>query len=512
MSKPIVLVNFYSPKSLGIRYLEGALRAAGFEVVVVYFKGFHSVHPQKPTPEEINALVSLIREKQPLFTGFSVMSSLYLEAVTAISQAVRGCTDPPSPLVWGGVYATLFPGRCLPYCDYVLRGEGEGAIVDLAERLRDGTDLSDMENLAYLPDAPAQLSTVHSPLSTVVNAVRPLVTDLDSLQMAPLGTGEKYSIEGMLKRGDPSLTSVSYETSCSRGCPFVCAYCSTVSLKRIYRDENRHYMRFRSVEAVITELKAAKAAMKNLSIIHFWDEIFSSDKAWIEEFTQKYRAEIGLPFDIWAHPLRTDMELIAALRRAGLYQVVMGIQSGSPSVRKTAFHRTETQEQILAAAQVFTDAKVPRVIYDLILRHPFESLAELKESYALCARLPGRFTLQMHGLNFLPGTDIVEEAVKRGLFTPEQLEEMMYAPMEKQYASWWEADTPDPDVNFWYRLIYLTQFPSMKKKAARLARDKEEGKPSADGAAAKCYARAKKMARMRHIWQKGWAVLKGKVS
>ena len=498
MSKPIALVNFYSPKSLGIRYLEGALRDAGFETVVVYFKGFHSVHPQKPTRDEIDTLVALLKQKDPLFIGFSVMSSLYLEAVNAISAAVREQIN--APLVWGGVYATLFPERSLEFCDYVLRGEGEGAIAELARRLAGGVSPDDMENLSYLQDGAA-----------VINPVRALTMDLNSLTMAPLGLDNKYSIEGALKQGDPSLGSYSYETSCSRGCPFVCSYCSTVSLKRIYRGENRHYLRFRSVDNVMAELKAAKAAMKGLSVIHFWDEIFPDDKEWIEEFTRRYRAEIGLPFDIWAHPLKTDPALISALRRAGLYQAVMGIQSGSPSVRKKVFHRVETQEQILAAARVFADAKVPRVIYDLILRHPFESLAELRESYELCARLPGRFTLQMHVLIFLPGTDIVEEAIRRGVYTREQLDGMMYAPMETQYASWWDTDGADPDTNFWYRLTYLTQFPSLKGAAARLARDKDAGKSTADGAAARCYALAKRMARARHIWQKGWAVMKGKV-
>jgi radical SAM superfamily enzyme YgiQ (UPF0313 family) len=479
--------------------MEGSLRAAGFEVVVVYFKGFHSMRPQKPTEAEIEALVNLLCEKAPLFIGFSVMSSLYLDAVTMVGDAVRARIE-NIPLAWGGVYATLFPERCLRYCDYVLRGEGESAIVDFALRLRDGEDLSDMENLAFLRGETA-----------VINPVRPLITDLDSLSIAPLGTGEKYSIEGSLTIGDPSLTSISYETSCSRGCPFVCAYCSTVSLKRIYKNQNSQYMRFRSVESVINELKAAKAVMKNLSIIHFWDEIFSDDKAWVDEFAQRYRTEIGLPFDIWANPLKTNLEIITALRKAGLYQVVMGIQSGSPNVRKTIFHRTETQEDILAAAQVFTDAKVPRVIYDLILRHPLETLEELKESYELCAKLPGHFTLQMHALHFLPGTDIVEEAIKRGVFTREQIEEKMYTPMEKQYASWWEAETDDPDVNFWYRLTYMTQLKPLKGIAARLARDKEAGKTSVNATAARYYALAKRMARIRHIWKKGWAVIKGKI-
>ena len=517
MEKPIVLVNFYSPKSLGIRYLEGSLNEAGYKTVVVYFKGFHSVHPQKPAPEEIRALVELLHEKKPLFIGFSVMSSLYLEAVAQISDAVReglaeaGEGSAP-PLVWGGVYATLFPDRCLPYCDYVVRGESEEAVVELAGLLRDGSDPADMRNLAYPSGAPAPEArpSAYKVAPAVVNPVRPLVMDLDALRMAPPGAGEKYMIDGALKPGDPSIGSYSYETSCSRGCPFVCAYCSTVSIKRIYKDEVRHYLRFRSVDRVIEELKAARKAMKNLSFIHFWDEIFPDDKQWVEDFARKYRAEIGLPFDIWAHPLKTNMSLIATLRGAGLYQVVMGIQSGSPGVRKTAFHRVETQEQILAAAQVFTDAKVPRVIYDLILRHPFETLDQLKESYELCARLPGRFTLQMHGLFFLPGTDIVDEAIKRGLYAREQLDELMYAPMDKQYASWWEAEAPDREVDFWYRMVYLTQFPSLKKTAARLARKKESGGAGVDERAARCYALARKLARARHIWQKGWAVVKGK--
>ncbi|MDR0248066.1 MAG: B12-binding domain-containing radical SAM protein [Oscillospiraceae bacterium] len=498
MDKPVVLVNFYTPKSLGMRYLEGALRQAGFDVAVVYFKGFHSVRPQKPTSAEIEALTSFLRGANPLFTGFSVMSSLYLDAVTAVSEEARKALGGASPLVWGGVYPTLFPERSLRYCDLVLRGEGEGAIADLASRLRGGSDIGSTPNLAYMRGGEA-----------VVNPVRPLAEDLDALPMAALGTGEKYFIDGEMRKGDPALASLSYETSCSRGCPFACAYCSTAGIKRVYAGQAGRYLRFRSVDSVISELKAARAAMKNLSFIHFWDEIFTGNPAWIGEFAGRYRAEVNLPFDIWAHPLTTNARLIAALRGAGLEQVVMGIQSGSPSVRKNAFRRAETQEQIMEAARILADAKVPRVIYDLILRHPFESLDEIKESYELCARLPGRFTLQMHGLNLLPGTEIADEAVKRGIYTPEQLEAVMYAPMETQYASWWEASCRDEGVNFWYKLTYLTQFASMKKKAAALAGQAESG--IARAKADKCHKKARRLARARHYWQKGKAVLKGKL-
>jgi radical SAM superfamily enzyme YgiQ (UPF0313 family) len=497
VNKSIVLVNFYSPKSLGIRYLEGALAGAGFDVTVIYFKGFHSIRPRPPVQSEIDELIALLREKDPLLIGFSVMSSLYLEAVELVGAAVRGKVK--APVVWGGVYATIFPERCLAHCDYVLRGECEGALTELAARLSQGASTDDLENLAYTRGG-----------ETVVNPVRPLETDLDSLKMAPIGLNNKYFIDGGVRVADPMLSSYSYETSCSRGCPFVCAYCSTVNIKRIYRD-NRRFLRFRSAGSVIEELKTAKAKIRGLAVIHFWDEIFSSDAEWIAEFSERYRKEVGLPFDIWAHPLKTSPEIMKTLRKAGLYQVVMGIQSGSPEVRKSAFHRTESQEQILAAAQAIAEAGVPRVIYDLILRHPFETTAQIRESYELCDKLPGRFTLQLHDLNFLPGTDIAEEAVKRGIYTPEQMEAMMYAPMEKQYATWWETGSDDKDVNFWYHLIYLTQFPLFKGAARRLARGMDAGKPEVYAKAERCYGRGKRLARLRHYWQKGKAVLLGKI-
>ena len=494
-NRRVLLVNFYSPKSLGFRYLEKALTSGGFEVTVLYFKGFHSIRPQKPTPAETAHLTALIDQTDPLFIGFSVMSSLYLEVVEEISRLVRAHCE--KPLLWGGVYATIFPERCLGHCDYVIRGEGEAAIAEFAALLFGGGDTRGVLNLAYIDEDG----------TAVINPVRPLATELDTLGMAEIGLSNKYFIDSDgISNADPLLSSYSYETSCSRGCPFVCAYCSTVSLKRIYRD-NRHFLRFRSVDAVIDELKEAKKRMQRLSLIHFWDEIFPGDPAWIDTFAARYKAEVRLPFEIWAHPLKTDAHIIKKLRKAGLFQAVMGIQSGSPEVRKKAFHRVETQEQVLAAAQALADARVPRVVYDFILRHPFESTQQLKETYDLCDILPGRFTLQLHDLNFLPGTDIAEEALRQGIYTAEQLDAIMYAPMEHQYATWWEADCDDEEKNFWYHLIFLTQFPSLKRKARRLA--KAPDSKTARLKAAKYYLSGKRRARLRRYRQKCMAVVKG---
>ena len=496
MNKRVLLVNFYSPKSLGLRYLEKSLEMAGFDVWVLYFKGFHSTHPKKPSSVEVAHMLSLVEKHDPLFIGFSVMSSLYLEVVENISKKVRAASS--APLVWGGVYATIFPEKCLNHCDYVLRGEGEGAIADFAKKLSAGENLDNMENLAYISEG-----------ETVVNPVRKLAYELDKLEIAKLGLSNKYFIDSdKLYNMDPQLKSYSYETSCSRGCPFACAYCTTVNLKQIYRD-NSHYLRFRSVPLVIQELKEAKSQMKRLVMIHFWDEIFSDDPAWIDEFCESYKKEIGLPFNIWGHPAKTDINLISKLRKAGLYQVTMGIQSGSPKVRRDAFNRAGSQEQILQAAEAFVKAKVPWVTYDFILRHPFESVLQIKETYEFCASLPGKFTLNIHDLNFLPGTNITKAAIKQGFYTEEEMEKIMYAPMETQYASWWESGSNNPEINFWYYLTFLTQFSTLKGSAKKLAKKGPTDK--AQKKASRLYKIGKKMAKFKHYWLKGRAVIIAKL-
>ena len=78
---------------------------------------------------------------------------------------------------------------------------------------------------------------------------------------------------------------------------------------------------------------------------------------------------------------------------------------------------------------------MPWVSYDFMLQHPFESLEDLKETYFLVKELPGRYVLQLHGLNFLPGTDIVSMAVEQGLFTQAELDRIMFATMEEQFGA-----------------------------------------------------------------------------
>ncbi|NSW93044.1 MAG: radical SAM protein, partial [Firmicutes bacterium] len=200
----------------------------------------------------------------------------------------------------------------------------------------------------------------------------------------------------------------------------------------------------------------------NLKVIRFWDEIFPDNKEWVEEFTERYKREINLPFEIWIHPLKISYDLIKKLVDAGLYKAVMGIQSGSPRIRKEIFGRYELQEDIINASKILSDCRVPRVIYDFILRHPFETEEDIIKSFELCMKLHPPFELQLHALNFFPGTDIVEKAIKLNVIDRNELEKIMYAPIKEQYKAYWGVNDNDIMINFWYSLIYMTQFKTIR--------------------------------------------------
>ena len=497
MNKNVLLIGFYNEKALGVRYLANALNTKGYNAHILYFKEFNSVYPSKASERELDLLEDLINVIEPSYIGLSVMSSLYLESVYLVNNRIREKFN--IPIIWGGVYPTLFPKETLKYGDYVVQGEGELALVELLNTLEDDGDPFHIRNL-----------TLYSGNKEIIkNPLRPLTQDLDTLGYPRVGGGNIYFIHNNeISYGDPQVKGFTYELTASRGCPFACSYCSSVNLRRIYIGKGK-YVRFRSVDNVMKELKEAKTAIKNLKVIHFWDEIFSDEEGWVEEFGERYKKEIGIPFKIWGHPLKVNERIIGNLVDAGLYQIVVGIQSGSVRVRKDIFHRKETQEEIINASKVLSKCKVPKVIYDFMLQHPFETLEDLKETYKLCLQLEPTFELQLHGLNFLPGTDIVDMAIDAGLLSEEELDRIMYSSIQDQYDMYWGPAAVNQlnEDSTWIALIYLTQFPRLRSKVEKLAKEAQMGYEV--GTAIRLKKLMKQVMRFRYLVGKARLVISG---
>lgn len=487
----VVLVAFYNVKALGVRYLESALTRAGYRVATVFFKRFNSRAPSPATAEELELLCRRVRREKPMLIGLSVMSSMYLDSVCAVLDAL-GEKD-LGPVACGGAYASLEPEYFLRRgVPYVIRLDGEGPVVQLADALREGRRLESIPSLCYLEGDAVR-----------INPVGCLDNDLDRYGLPTVNSPNACLIdEGRLTEGDPQLGALSYEVIASRGCPFTCSYCSCVNLRRLY-PAGVHPVRTRSVESVIQELEEARRACRSIAFIHFYDEIFPNLPGWVDEFVDKYRARIGLPFSIWSHPKMVDAEVLRKLVRVGLVEVIMGIQSGSSSIRREVFHRYETNEDIVQSTRTIRQSDVFWASYDFMLQHPFETADTMRETYELVKRLEGCYELQLHGLNFLPGTDIVPMAVEQGRLTREEMDSILYAPMAEQFNAYWKQED-DPVSRLWYQLIFLWQFPCFRRRCLRYEQD-----PLAFRAhIGRDHARGLRLARLRYLYKKARVVLK----
>ena len=486
----VVLVAFYNKKALGVRYLQAALEQAGYRVRTVFYKDFNSVRPTPTTELELEFLRRVVREADPVLVGLSVMSSMYLDTVYQVLDAALDAS--PAPVVCGGAFATMFPQRLLDRgANFVLRSDGEQTLPMLADALRNGTDFSSIPSLCWKEDD-GQVRC---------NEIGGLTNEVDRCGLPVINsTGACFIENNLMVLGDPQLSTRSYEVIASRGCPFTCSYCCCVNLRRLL-PKGIHGVRTRSVKSVIDELVEAKRRCKKLVFVHFYDEIFPNLPGWVDEFVKEYDKRIHLPFTIWSHPKMVDLEMLKKLKAVGLTEVIMGIQSGSERVRRDVFHRYETQEEILNAIRAIRTAGVFWGSFDLMLQHPFETIDDLKESYYLVKQFPSPYELQLHGLNFLPGTDIVDMAIDQGLSTRSEMEGIMFAPMEEQFGAYWKQEASQ-ESQAWYRMIYCWQF---KKFRARL--EGWEADPVSHMAELEaCYAQAQKMARTRYLYKKGYVV------
>jgi radical SAM superfamily enzyme YgiQ (UPF0313 family) len=492
---PVMLVAFYNTKALGVRYLEAALEKEGYEVYTVFYKDFNSVRPQVTTESELGLLCDRISQVKPLLIGLSVMSSMYIETVDAVIQAIKRMFDIPT--VCGGAFASMFPERFLDRgIEYVIRCDGERAICRLADAIGEGADVSSVPSLCF-----------RSEKGTVTNSVGDVANSLDDYGIPAVVSKNACFIENnSVTEGDPQLHAATYELVASRGCPFTCSYCCCVNLRRLMPGGTPP-VRTRSVKNVIGELTLAKSLLKRVVYIHFYDEVFPSSPDWINDFVDQYQKQICLPFNIFGHPKLVNANILKKLVSAGLTEVIMGIQSGSPLIRRDVFHRYETQDDILSAARKIREAGVAGVVYDFMLQHPFETIGSMKETFNLIAEFNPPFELQLHGLNFLPGTDIVAMAIDGGYLSQEEMDGIMYAPMQRQFDTYWKRES-SPESRLWYELIYCLQFPSLRHRVRLYAADPLKYRALIDNA----YSHATKLFRLRRLGKKVRIVLKSKIA
>ena len=245
---------------------------------------------------------------------------------------------------------------------------------------------------------------------TVINAPRPYIKDLDSMPFP-----DKQLFYDKVPMFEEIYTALS-----SRGCPYDCTYCSNTMYHRTYCNEKQH-VRKRSVGNVIEELKKVKERGR-AKLILFNDEVFTSSMKWLEEFSERYPSEVGIPYFCSVHPGTIKKKTAELLKKSGCRSLAIGVQSGSERIRKEIFNRQTSNKQIIEAISYLKEAGI-LVYLDNIFGAPTENEADLEECIKLYLELrPDR--IQTHRLTYFPGTEIINRGLKENCITAQDVKDI----------------------------------------------------------------------------------------
>jgi radical SAM superfamily enzyme YgiQ (UPF0313 family) len=400
-----------------------------------------------PVKTEYDLLMDLIGDIDPALIGISVRSPFF-NIATKITNRIQ--QELGKPVIWGGTHPTVAPDQSIQISDMLCLGEGEHALLELSQKLSKNQEISDIDNIWIRKNGKIKM-----------NPIRPLFKDLDSLPFPDFVNKGKYFIEGEhISNQDPGLSAFNLDVMTSRGCPYQCTYCSNSLLHQLYKGKGR-FVRQRSVQNVLDELRKHKEIFPKLKRVDFIDEVFSWDNNWVDEFTGHYKKDIGLPFHCMQHPNTTNRDIMVMLKDAGLERVEIGIQTGSERVRKNIFERKVSDNKLIKTSRIMRDLKIVP-FYDIIVDNPFETPEDKKKGLDLLLKMSRPFYMHMFSLMYFPNTILTKRALEEKLITEGQVEDHVAKSFDQMYVSL-KHPRPAQDT-FWISLYSLTSKRFVPKK------------------------------------------------
>lgn len=432
----IALIHLNGTLNMTSAGLHAFLDKQSYKVYSIFFRELDFLGTKgSPTKHEMDSLIKLLSDLKPSIIGMSVQSMSFWDCVDITKELKKHFSV---PIMWGGIQPMIDGERCLEYADIIIKGEAEEALVELFERMKNNKKYDDVKNL-WIRDP---VGKIHK------NPYRPLIQDLDSLPFPDYSDKNKfYIIDGVIHKSNPiPHYKYGYNITTSRGCPMRCTFCFEHVLNREF---NFKYLRRRSVDNVIEELKQAIALYPKIEEINFWDNIFTMDKEWVKDFSIKYKKEINRPFFCYGHAsLIKDHEMIKYLADAGLKHIFLGMQSGSEKIRREIYKRSETNEDLLRAAKIIRKyAPNAELRFDTIMSE-FENEQTLKEGISFFLELPKPFGTNKNRMAYYLDFDVTEMALEQGLITNDDIASVNRN-TKTQVATQNEVEK-NPYINYYY--------------------------------------------------------------
>ncbi|MDD5044120.1 MAG: radical SAM protein [Candidatus Omnitrophica bacterium] len=325
----------------GLCLLSACLKRAGHQVSLIDLRQLSG------WPEFEN----IVKASDLGVVGITVMSCDYNIAMQCAELIKKH--KPQTQVVVGGPHPSIMPEEfeADPRVDHIFIGEGEVTFPELVSKIEKGI-----------------------PVERTVRGVAP---DLDSI---PFADRELFGLEE--EPFVPILSKPFVTIIAGRGCIYNCSYCQPA--ERLIFGKG---VRRRSPENVIAELKQLrdKYAFKSM-MIH--DDCLTEDKKWVMRFCELYKKEgFNQPFVCQSRPdiVCKNEDMVAALKKAGLALVILGLESGSDRMLKF-LRKGTTVAYNLKAASICHKYGI-KIWANYMLGLPTETKEEQMQTYEMLKKI-----------------------------------------------------------------------------------------------------------------------------
>ncbi|OGF26984.1 hypothetical protein A2331_02700 [Candidatus Falkowbacteria bacterium RIFOXYB2_FULL_34_18] len=321
---PIILISkpiaFTFP--FGYAYLAGYLMEKGEDVKILF-------RPENPNDYE--KFVDEVINLNPLLVG---LGTLYPD-IYPVGDIIKIFKEKKCqfPLVIGGQMVTPLPEFVtqITGADYGVIGEGEIILHNLVTALRNEEDTKDIKGLI-----------INNSGKIINTGSGPFIQDMSKLPRVPyeLFPAEKWLNVGRYYIFQPQphwrYNDKIIDIHGGRGCPFNCNFCYHHSMPR-----------YRSISDMMNDAKMA-IEKYDVNMLNFGDDLVVGSPVRARELVEgiktlpkKIEFALTCHFDVVS---RFDDNLLLALKKAGLRNMGLGVESGSQKILDTINKKLKVEQ------------------------------------------------------------------------------------------------------------------------------------------------------------------------
>jgi radical SAM superfamily enzyme YgiQ (UPF0313 family) len=378
----------------GLGYMAATLAKAGHEVEI------YDMNALRPSREE---MLKFFKNADYDIAGVGGIITVYRNIKSVVSDLKKA--HPDRPVIMGGSCATSSPEVMMDNTpvDFLCVGEGEETIVELADALERGGDVSSVAGLWRRENGTALANRPRAPIADLDSLPFPKweLFPMDVYCRNPIGAVNVHKwVDGGAGGGDVPL---SMNLTPSRGCAYKCIFC--------YHDFMGAGFRRRRAASIFEEIMALKERY-NVKYFHFTDDCFITDRKNVLDFCDLLmRENAGIEWGCAGRANLMTEPLIARMREAGCVLLGYGIESGSPRILKN-IKKQVTVEQAKNAIKL-TQKYMGWADCSLIVGLPGENRETVRETIDFCKSCDMNPEVIFFATPY-PGTELFNIAMREG--------------------------------------------------------------------------------------------------